>query len=581
MRISPERFLLPLFVSFTLSTAGVAILYYLNKMEDEKRKNKGKYCRTISLPKEHIPIVIGRGGTTLTNIQTSTHTVIEFAPAEVSSSHQDCIIKGKKEDVDLAEEKIHSIIKSKPKIESHHEIVPYSTVTLLEERNGQLLHAIQTETNVKIIIEKIPTTSTSCQWRLTIKGTSEQISNAILTIETEKELLNRQNEDIIANISSSITNISSSISNTNSPTSQSSKNTSGIFDDFCALDLNLTQIFFGGIKNPSQFYVQMLSRNDLKHDFKNLTEEMDQYYKNEKNRDSHKIDKLEVGKMVVCKVSGYWMRAEVIKDHPSQAELFYIDFGFNSRVDKKDIYELRTDFLSLQKQAIECCLDGIKPCKSSSGQEVWSTSAIREFIVMSNIKDSHRFVRMKGCRARKYTNEKSSHQKTETSFVPHVDVVVRLSNGDLLDVAQELIKKNLAVADTNDENSTTLAKTTKESNDLVDSCEEAIGKNETTDTLLNGATDKIDSISPQTPVQLHKIEVIDLTSSPQSNGTNSSNLIEAERNTPSTGRDKSLPHNPFRGATGVKKYTFIPAGAESSDEDDFYDDDIDGFDVCS
>ncbi|CAB0040868.1 unnamed protein product [Trichogramma brassicae] len=54
---------------------------------------------------------------------------------------------------------------------------------------------------------------------------------------------------------------------------------------------------------------------------------------------------------------------------------------------------------------------------------------------MSNIKDSHQFVRIKGCRARKYTDEKSSHQKTETSFVPHVDVVVRLSNGRLIALA--------------------------------------------------------------------------------------------------------------------------------------------------
>lgn len=57
-----------------------------------------------------------------------------------------------------------------------------------------------------------------------------------------------------------------------------------------------------------------------------------------------------------------WYRAEVIFDQGNDTyAVHFVDYGDHSIVNKKDVFELRTDFLSLRLQAIECSLAGIKP----------------------------------------------------------------------------------------------------------------------------------------------------------------------------------------------------------------------------
>ena len=57
-----------------------------------------------------------------------------------------------------------------------------------------------------------------------------------------------------------------------------------------------------------------------------------------------------------------WYRSEVISGpEDGQYEVFFVDFGDRERVRKEDILELRTDFLSLRLQAIECSLANVKP----------------------------------------------------------------------------------------------------------------------------------------------------------------------------------------------------------------------------
>lgn len=55
-------------------------------------------------------------------------------------------------------------------------------------------------------------------------------------------------------------------------------------------------------------------------------------------------------------------RAEVLKlldETPPQAELYYVDYGDTDIVPCAELYELRTDFLRLHFQAIECYLANI------------------------------------------------------------------------------------------------------------------------------------------------------------------------------------------------------------------------------
>nr|CAD7447594.1 unnamed protein product [Timema bartmani] len=63
-----------------------------------------------------------------------------------------------------------------------------------------------------------------------------------------------------------------------------------------------------------------------------------------------------------------WYRAEVAKvtldDYnveDSKVCLYYVDYGDLSTRYKHEVCELRTDFLRLRFQAIECCLARVKP----------------------------------------------------------------------------------------------------------------------------------------------------------------------------------------------------------------------------
>lgn len=63
-----------------------------------------------------------------------------------------------------------------------------------------------------------------------------------------------------------------------------------------------------------------------------------------------------------------WYRAEVktikvndCNDNEPQVDLYYVDYGDSEFLNKSEIYQLRTDFLKLRFQAIECSLAEIKP----------------------------------------------------------------------------------------------------------------------------------------------------------------------------------------------------------------------------
>nr|CAD7460148.1 unnamed protein product [Timema tahoe] len=80
--------------------------------------------------------------------------------------------------------------------------------------------------------------------------------------------------------------------------------------------------------------------------------------------------KLEEGQIVAAPFlyDNKWYRAEVAKvtldDYnveDSKVCLYYVDYGDSSTRYKHEVCELRTDFLRLRFQAIECCLARVKP----------------------------------------------------------------------------------------------------------------------------------------------------------------------------------------------------------------------------
>lgn len=79
---------------------------------------------------------------------------------------------------------------------------------------------------------------------------------------------------------------------------------------------------------------------------------------------------LEIGQIVAAPFNqdDKWYRAEVkavepndVNEEESQVDLYYVDYGDSDYVKKSKIMQLRTDFLKLRFQAIECTLANVKP----------------------------------------------------------------------------------------------------------------------------------------------------------------------------------------------------------------------------
>lgn len=99
------------------------------------------------------------------------------------------------------------------------------------------------------------------------------------------------------------------------------------------------------------------------------------------------------------------------------------------------MYELRTDFLRLHFQAIECFLARIDPVG-----EKWSEEAIDRFEELSHVAQWTKL----SARINGYSIKEKTRAKREGSPVPGIDLY-NVSNEQDVDVAQELVKGGFAI----------------------------------------------------------------------------------------------------------------------------------------
>lgn len=107
----------------------------------------------IKIPREHVTAIIGRGGAKIKSIQTETQTHVHFnADVDSDLPYRICNIRGKPENIRLAENYIRSIIANQPLIETYERHIPARFTGALIGRGGQNIMKIQRNTNSKITV---------------------------------------------------------------------------------------------------------------------------------------------------------------------------------------------------------------------------------------------------------------------------------------------------------------------------------------------------------------------------------------------------------------------------------------------
>ncbi|XP_054268565.1 tudor and KH domain-containing protein homolog [Macrosteles quadrilineatus] len=438
-------------VIISLPILGVCatVLYLLHKKEDEDLQDTLQDVRTsrvkvieMKIPKSVVGVVIGRGGSNVKDIQEKTDTRIYFKDME-DDEFRVCYIRGVAEAAQQAESMIHEIIKSQPLIELKEIWVPQRSVGRIIGRNGESIRSIKMASNAKINVESLSSGATrggDGETRICIKGTMEQIAVAVSLInEKVEEDYEMRRKMELSHASRSPRNKPKS--NTSPSITVAKDNKSGISQWLSATGSDgILQVFVSAVVSPSCFWIQVFSPSSAELD--QLVQEMTDYYTVEENRSFHALNKVDVGQIVATPFShdNKWYRAEVkaiVKgdcDDEDQVDLYYVDYGDKEFHLKSEILQLRTDFLKLRFQAIECSLANVKP---SDGEE-WSEKAVDLFEELAHV------AQWKLLNAKVVSCDNVPRGRREGSPVPSVNLYDTSGSEDI-NITEELVKQGFAV----------------------------------------------------------------------------------------------------------------------------------------
>ncbi|KAK2876265.1 hypothetical protein Q8A67_020361 [Cirrhinus molitorella] len=189
------------------------------------------------------------------------------------------------------------------------------------------------------------------------------------------------------------------------------------------------EVYVSASENPQHFWIQILGVRSLQLD--KLTAEMSRFYNGDTSQE-HRVETIIVGDIVAApyRDHGTWNRARVLGILGSGlVDLYYVDFGDNGELPREHLRSMRSDFLSLPFQAIECSLAGVRPAG-----EVWTEAALDDFERMTYCAE------WKPLLAKLY-----SYSHSEISSWPSVKLYDN-SQGKALDLGKELIHLGHAVS---------------------------------------------------------------------------------------------------------------------------------------
>ncbi|XP_032871822.1 tudor and KH domain-containing protein [Amblyraja radiata] len=197
--------------------------------------------------------------------------------------------------------------------------------------------------------------------------------------------------------------------------------------DFSFLADEHLEVYVSASENPGHFWIQILGSRCLQLD--NLCSEMSRYYNNSSTAGEAFVPKM--GDIVAAPFQndGFWYRACVLGFlQNGNADLYYVDYGDNGEAALANIQVLRSDFLSLPFQAVECSLDGIRPVGES-----WSEEAMNCFDGLAHCAE-WKVLLARIC----------SYLQSEGVTRPRVQLFDR-SQGKSVDIGEELVRQGHAV----------------------------------------------------------------------------------------------------------------------------------------
>ncbi|KAF4519353.1 hypothetical protein B566_EDAN011359 [Ephemera danica] len=324
---------------------------------------------------------------------------------------------------------IHEFIASQPKIVTFTMPVEQRVCGRIIGRGGATIRAMQANSGAKISLEGGPDdTAEEVPRTITIRGTENQVKVAKGLIEEkiEEDMENRRIALCSARTPRSprrqlaITNEGTNGTESNGTPKNAERLSQGTQEGFM-------EVYVAAMKNPGRFWIQKVGPPSV--DLDRLVDKMSEFYNQEENRKIFKPQKFEK--------DGKWYRALVRDVKPDEydfsqsvVDLFYVDYGDDEEKSQEEVCMLKSEFLALRTQAIECTIAGVKP---ASGDGLWSEDASDLFDELTRA----------SCWVPVMAKVKGFKQQERgdrgTSPVPSVELVYNETN-----IADELLAKGFA-----------------------------------------------------------------------------------------------------------------------------------------
>ncbi|XP_078390276.1 tudor and KH domain-containing protein [Cetorhinus maximus] len=424
-----------LMVGIPASAVAVYILYrrYREKRDEHcVLVGDDQIAMDMKVPRDAVKIIIGRQGSTIKQLRKETGARIEVEASEEmggleGTAERLLTIIGSPVQVCKAKVAIHQLLAESVKITEELR-VPHRAVGRIIGRGGESIREICRSTGAKIVCEETGKLLLDMSRSVRISGTRQEVASAkalIVAKVGEEEAFRqklassaarrRQRKQPIGTRTEPPSPVHSGEGSVASPASESGdwvldasegeldhktnpslvveqeeeaasekdselRNHSDLVSkfevpspDFSFLADEHLEVYISASENPSHFWIQILGSRCLQLD--NLTYEMSRYYSVFSAMGEDFTPKL--GDIVAAPFQGdnSWYRARVLGFLESgNADLYYVDYGDNGEIPIGKLQILRSDFLSLPFQAVECSLDGIQP----AGEE-WSDEAMNCF----------------------------------------------------------------------------------------------------------------------------------------------------------------------------------------------------------
>ncbi|XP_074836778.1 tudor and KH domain-containing protein isoform X2 [Carettochelys insculpta] len=466
--------------------ASATVLYILYRRYRESREERPTFVGEddieieMKIPQEAVKLIIGRQGTNIKQLRKETGARIDV-DTEDSGEERVVLISGFPVQVCRAKAAIHQILADSAPV-SEQFFVPQRAVGRIIGRGGETVRAICRSSGAKVVCEK-EADSILCLTRLIrLSGTRREVNAAkqlILEKLSEDDAFRkklaqsaasrclrkqplgvrredpRQQEVLPCPNGQALVQLASSQQGAGDGDWQLSKEASDepqelqaessspeepemepsqavpMFEvpspDFSFHADEHLEVYVSASENPSHFWIQIIGSRSLQLD--KLTWEMFQYYGSSTH--SPEFPNVRVGDIVAAPYTDHsaWYRARVLGTlENGNLDLYYVDFGDNGEAPVEALRALRSDFLSLPFQAIECSLAGIAPVG-----EQWEEAALDEFD------------RLTSCAEWKPLLAKiSSYVQSGVCTWPHIQLY-DLSGGQSLDIGEELVRLGHAV----------------------------------------------------------------------------------------------------------------------------------------